>query len=131
MRLDGREPEFSRMSLRPGLGAGAVNRVLSAMEGPLKHGRMIDAPLMLRHSAKRFPLGRYLRGLVREELYGTRKVHEVPALAAQAQATAAPLQVLRSFAWQNKRSVQSVFEEMNGPYERQLQAKERLRNETL
>lgn len=65
-RLGGRVPEFGRMSLRPGIGysalweiADAVMRYeLDAVEG--------DVPGALRHGSKVLPLGRYLRGRLRE-----------------------------------------------------------------
>lgn len=67
-RLLGRHPEFARMSLRPGIGAGAMPQVLQTLidhdlDRDLPQG---DVPLALRHGAKKFPLGRYLRRKLRQ-----------------------------------------------------------------
>lgn len=67
-RLGNRHPEFSRMSLKPGIGYGALKRVgliiarynLLTPEG--------DVPVTLRHGTQLWPLGRYLRKKLRKEL---------------------------------------------------------------
>ena len=63
--------EFSRMSLRPGIGAGAmadVARALSTEAGldsiVLNH----DVPTVLKHGKRVLPIGRYLRRKLRGEL---------------------------------------------------------------
>lgn len=69
-RLLGRHPEFSRMSLRPGIGALAVEDIAAAVRS--EHGQFSmengDVPRSLRHGSKRLPLSRYLRRKLREEL---------------------------------------------------------------
>lgn len=66
-RLKGRSPEFARMSLRPGIGAGFVPEVASAL---LQYGleKQGDVPAALRHGPKLLPLGRYLRRKLREQV---------------------------------------------------------------
>lgn len=68
VRLDGRYPEFARMSRRPGIGSGAVPAIADA----LRHFNLdlteSDVPSALRHGPKILPLGRYLRRLIRKEL---------------------------------------------------------------
>jgi hypothetical protein len=65
-RLKGREPEFSRKSLKPGLGFGALSEVT---ETYLKYGLDFgEAPTRLVHGGKPKPLGRYLRTKLAEML---------------------------------------------------------------
>lgn len=64
VRLNGREPEFARMSRRPGLGLVALGHVANTLPRGL-----LDVPSQLRVGNKLMPLGRYLRGYLRE-LYG-------------------------------------------------------------
>lgn len=55
-RLKGREPEFARMSLRPGIGADAASRIVATLES-----YELALPGALRHGRRVMPLGRYLR----------------------------------------------------------------------
>lgn len=59
-RLNGREPEFARMSLKPGIGADMMHEVGSVL---MTHGldSAPDVPSALRHGKRILPLGRYLR----------------------------------------------------------------------
>lgn len=70
-RLNGRHPEFARMSRRPGIGALAVPVLADTLND--KHGAALiaetgDVPESLNHGRSSFPLGRYLRRKLREEL---------------------------------------------------------------
>lgn len=70
-RLQGRYPEFARMSNRPGIGALAIGDLADALSN--KHGwdeigRTGDVPMALRHGPKLLPLGRYLRRKLREAM---------------------------------------------------------------
>lgn len=68
-RLNGRFPEFARMSLRPGVGAYAIpeiHAVLSSKHGLREIERVGDVPQALVHGQKARPLGRYLRAKLRE-----------------------------------------------------------------
>lgn len=58
VRLDSREPEFARMSLRPGIGADAMVDVASTLKAISYGGD--DVPSSLRHGSRELPLGRYL-----------------------------------------------------------------------
>ena len=67
-RLNGRHPEFSRMSRRPGIGSHIVDDIASEL---LKHGldeTQADVPEALRHGNKMMPLGRFLRSKIRERI---------------------------------------------------------------
>lgn len=82
-RLEGRHPEFCRMSLRPGIGAGAVHEIASEL---LKFGledTQADVPSALRHGRRLLPLGRYLRRRLREAVG---KPPEAPQEVIDAQA---------------------------------------------
>lgn len=70
--LAGRLPEFARMSLKPGIGALAIPDVVDVLTSD--HGCDVlaevgDVPLNLRLERKNLPLGRYLRGKLREKLH--------------------------------------------------------------
>lgn len=64
-RLQGRHPEFSRMSLRPGIGAGAADEIASTMLSHNLETSPADVPTSLRHGSRQLPLGRYLRRRLR------------------------------------------------------------------
>lgn len=68
-RLGDKQPEFSRMSLRPGIGAPAVPdiaRVLDTDVGLRVIDSRGDVPHALEYGKTALPLGRYLRGILRE-----------------------------------------------------------------
>lgn len=70
-RLQGRVPEFAHMSRRRGLGAMstvAMAEALSDASGVRVIGALGDVPSTLQHGRKKWPLGRYLRRCLREEL---------------------------------------------------------------
>lgn len=67
-RLQGRYPEFARMSLRPGIGAPAIQSVAEALQNKAgwdEIDRLGDVPSVLRHGRKSLPLGRYMRTRLR------------------------------------------------------------------
>lgn len=64
-RLDGRHPEFGRMSLRPGIGVNSLHEVASTLMEFNLDKTQDDVPSSLRHGNKVFPLGRYLRRKLR------------------------------------------------------------------
>lgn len=70
-RLDGRHPEFARMSLRPGIGATAVKDiadVLTTGPGCDALARVGDVPHALMLEKKSIPLGKYIRGKLRQKM---------------------------------------------------------------
>lgn len=66
-RLGGRNPEFSRMSNRRGIGFDALWEISDAL---MKYGLddRDDVPYALRHGNKQYGLGRYLREKLREQI---------------------------------------------------------------
>lgn len=70
--LAGRLPEFSRMSLKPGIGAAAaadIRDVLTTPAGCDALARVGDVPHALMMGKKSIPLGKYIRGKVREAMH--------------------------------------------------------------
>lgn len=70
-RLNGRHPEFARMSNRPGIGAAAMDdlaNLLFTKHGSKQLALTGDVPTSLKHGSKNMPLGRYLRRKLREKV---------------------------------------------------------------
>lgn len=64
-RLNGRWPEFARMSLRPGLGVNAMHDVADTLMRFNLEVSQPDVPSVLAHGKKNLPLGRFLRTKLR------------------------------------------------------------------
>lgn len=72
LRLDGRHPEFARMSLRPGIGASAMKTVAGSVLVPATGElRTVEGELpgQFRYGGKLLPFGRYLRSRLMKELH--------------------------------------------------------------
>lgn len=64
-------PEFCRMSNRPGIGANSLDKIVEFLKSP--HGvnyiqQNGDVPSVLKHGGKQYPLGRYLKSVLRKKL---------------------------------------------------------------
>lgn len=69
--LNGRHPEFARMSLRPGVGAFALDDIARAVDTDAGLSELIesgDVPCSLKLGNKSFPLARYMRRKLRGKL---------------------------------------------------------------
>lgn len=64
-RLEGRAPEFSRMSLKPGIGYGLMYDLASTLMEHSLDTKLVDVPTTLQHGPTQYPLGRYLRRSLR------------------------------------------------------------------
>lgn len=119
-RLGGRYPEFARMSLRPGIGAPAVSDVVQALQTDMGQRAIVargDVPSVLRQGGRSLPLGRYMRGRIREAI-GHRFIEENPDETFRRTAemlnlykdyllsTEAPLSLA---AWKARRDAQKVL----------------------
>lgn len=77
-RLEGRYREFARMSLRPGIGAGAMEefkRLCSTYGGAKGISATGDVPLAFRFDGKLSHFGRYLRDRLRNSLGIDKRLH--------------------------------------------------------
>lgn len=67
-RLNGRYPEFCRMSLKPGIGYPALDDVKKVLTSEYGNALIVaqgDVPMSLKHGRSSLPLGRYLRRKLR------------------------------------------------------------------
>lgn len=77
-RLDGRHPEFARMSNRPGIGADFMDEVASTiLQHNLEHE---DVPFALAHGTRVLPLGRYLRTRLSQRIGKDPEEHKVSGI---------------------------------------------------
>lgn len=84
-RPSGLVPEFQRMSLRPGLGADAMDAVSSALIQFSLEKTEIDVPSHLRHGKFLMPLGRYLKQKLRLKVGLDEKTPEAVLKAVEAE----------------------------------------------
>lgn len=107
-RLYGRHPEFARMSLRPGIGAFSAEdfaRVLASPFGLVSIKESGDVPTSFRLASKSLPLGRYIRGKIRELLTPGQK--DAPAQATQKYALS--MRVMLEDALKNSENASKSF----------------------
>lgn len=103
-RLNGREPEFARMSNRPGIAAGFMWDAASAhLQFNLEH-RLADVPVSLAHGKRQLPLGRYLRKKYRTYIGKDEKTP--PEVLAQ---IAEEVRDVRETAFNNSESFQEAL----------------------
>lgn len=76
-RLNGRTPEFARMSLRPGIGSDFMHEVASTMLTHDLDQTEDDVPSALRHGSRTLPLGRYLKKQLRKAIGKDEKTPQV------------------------------------------------------
>ena len=103
-RLQGRFQEFSRMSLRPGIGADFMHEVASSYLQFNLERSQADVPSALRHGKRELPLGRYLTRRLRK-LTG----NEENAPQATIEKTQAEVQPVRQAAFDASESFASAL----------------------
>lgn len=67
----GLEPEFAHMSLKPGIGSGVADDIVNFLTTSVGAEHILragDVPMVLNHGGKSWPLGRYIRRLIREKM---------------------------------------------------------------
>lgn len=102
-RLQGRFPEFTRQSLRPGIGVPAMDDVASVLLSlDLEQGEA-DVPSVLRHGMKLLPLGRTLRQKLRLKIG-----KEVTAAESSLDAVQEEVRALREAAFSTSSSVKDA-----------------------
>lgn len=119
-RLEGRWPEFSRMSNRPGIGHGMMHEVASCL---LEHGfgeDNVDVPVTLRHGSREYPLGRYLRRNLRRMLG-----RDVRCPDKALEEYGKKMQPLRALAFGSSRSLSSILLEVSEGRRIQIESKYR------
>lgn len=102
-RLNGRDPEFARMSLRPGIGFGFLDELTQSFLQFNLDSSESDVPVTLRHGSRQLPLGRYLRKKMRGMVYGDEKTPE-----SVLQKRAEEMRPLREIAFNNSQSFQKI-----------------------
>lgn len=120
-RLEGRHPEFSRMSLRPGIGRDAMHEVASVLMQFNLDTSQGDVPSALRHGGRLLPLGRYLRRSLREMVGKS-----VDAPASSVEQAQEAVRAVREVAFNNSRSFKEVLEEVNKAQLPKLESRQRV-----
>lgn len=110
-RLNGRHPEFARMSNRPGIGYDALHEVASQMLKFNLDKTQADVPVSLRHGNRELPLGRYMRMKLRKLIGKDEKTPQ--QVLDQLKAEMLPMRTLQFEATQKKTSLKTVIQEVN------------------
>lgn len=121
-RLEGRLPEFARMSLRPGIGLGMMHELASKLLEHKLDEKMIDVPMSLKHGGKPYPLGRYLRRKLRTMIGKDEKTPQKAIDQAQAE-----LHAVRQTAFENSRPFKEVILETFEGKRLNIMAKQKIR----
>lgn len=118
-RLEGRHPEFARMSLKPGIGGDFAPDVADIQMRYNENGE--DVPFALRHGPKLMPLGRYMVRRIRKQSGRDEGPTIYTTLRAEAR-----LQHLREIADQAPGLKKEVFKSLiQEEFADQIEAKER------
>lgn len=119
-RLQGRLPEFARMSLRPGIGLGMMDELASTLMEHKLDEKMIDVPTSLQHGKNKWPLGRYLRRKLRARIG-----REENAPIETVQQRQEEMQSLRQIAWDTSKPLSEIFLQTTEGRRIQIEAREK------
>jgi len=114
-RLNGRHPEFARMSLRPGIGATAVPNICDVLTSDAGCNSIMangDVPAALKMGTRSLPLGRYLRSKIRKELGHDPKTPQELLLRLQIETTSLITEALQNQENKSK-SVKRILVDLN------------------
>lgn len=127
-RLKGREPEFARMSLKPGIGHDMMHEVASSLLQFNLEKTQVDVPSTLRHGNREMPLGRYLTKKLRSLVGKDEKAPEAVIKKIQQE-----LSDVRKTAFDNSQSFASALKEANAPLVASFKARQKIfeRKKTL
>lgn len=117
---EGKQPQFTRMSNRPGLGLGMMHELASTLLQHSLEKELIDVPISLQHGTHQWPLGRYLRRNLRKYIG---RHPNAPQAVLDDQET--ELQIMRQAAWDNQTSLKTEI--LNGSLGRRIQINARQR----
>lgn len=121
-RLDGQHPEFARMSLRPGIGHDSLWEVANTILRD-QLDRLDDVPGAIRHGASIEPLGRYLKGKLRETIGRDKKAPE-----SVIEKVAEEMRPLRETAFDASQSFKDALIESSIQQVRDIEAKQKIRS---
>lgn len=119
-RLEGRLPEFARMSLRPGIGLGMMDELASTLMEHKLDEKMIDVPTSLQHGSKQWPLGRYLRRKLRARIGRDEKT---PSEAFEQRKE--EVRPLRQAAWDTETPLSEIYLQTTEGKRIQIEAREK------
>lgn len=114
--LNGRHPEFAKMSTTPGIGALALPEILDSLTthgGSVSIEQTGDVPLSLHHGRKSLPLGRYLRSKLREKYGANPDEIQKANMQKFAQEMRELYQKARFNAVEAKKTARQIVNEMN------------------
>lgn len=110
-RLEGREPEFARMSLNPGIGKVSIGKLVALVQ---RYEKVVPGGYEL--GGRLLPLGRYLRRQIAKEACGgdARREKAVLGVGERISESQAAMRLLRAYAWAVEKPVDKVWREVLG-----------------
>jgi hypothetical protein len=105
-RLEGREPEFARMSLNPGIGRLSLGQLTAVLR---QYGRVVPGGYQL--GGRLLPLGRYLRRQIARDLsHGNEEAEKrILGIADTVSKSQKAMRILRAYAWSIQEPVDKVW----------------------